>query len=99
MDQETRSRLDSLEARVLLLQEMQDQDQGPFARAAEVLRRMPPIRPEGEQDDRLTVSRVREELAKFFEEVHEENLAMRPTLELLKQVLDGYRELVKGDEG
>jgi len=52
--------------------------------AAASIRRMGPTRPQGEEDDRRTVTEIRKLLADYFLAVHDENLAMRSTISLVE---------------
>ena len=79
VDDVTRVAIEDLRRRVACLEARDN----PLAKMAEAIRNMPPARPEGEQNDRETVTKLRKLLADIFLDVFDENLSMRPTLELV----------------
>lgn len=86
MDDLTREAIEDLRRRVEALEQV---PHNPFAALRDTIARMRPTRPADEENDTATVTRVREILAEVFDDTLGENLAMRPTIELV-EILAGY---------
>jgi len=91
MDDLTREAIEDLRRRVAALEQVPP---NPFAALRDTVAKMRPSRPAGEENDVATVTDIRKMLADFYLDVHDENLAMQPTLGLLRRVLDDYRALL-----
>ncbi|MBK8246376.1 MAG: hypothetical protein IPK85_03115 [Gemmatimonadetes bacterium] len=91
MDDLTREAIEDLRRRVDALEQVPP---NPFAALRDTIARMRPSRPAGEENDTATVTEVRKILSDAFDEILGENLAMRPTIELL-QILVEYARMWK----
>lgn len=61
-----------------------------------IVRSLPPSRPDGEENDTKTVTELRKYLALVYAELYGEDLRMRPTRELITRLVHDARQQVKG---